>query len=257
MAASEEERLIVAAIEGDYDSAQDAIKRGADVNWANWTDNDWVSWSALMKASYKGHTEVAKLLLQEGAQVDLQNNTGQSALLCARDTKMMELLLKNGAHIDLQDNNGLTALMSASFRGDMEMVKLLLQKDAQVNLQNRVGWSALMWASNSGLTEMVNLLLRKGARVNLKNKAGFTALKLASESNKDTEVTNLLLQNGAEVELDDSFWTTLLSANQSEHAKLLLQKVDIAEVLNKPTFSVSMKSKILALSQSDDEVSAV
>ena len=33
-------------------------------------------WSALMSASRNGHGEVVKILLEKGAQVDLQNQNG-------------------------------------------------------------------------------------------------------------------------------------------------------------------------------------
>ena len=60
------------------------------------------------------------------------------------------MLLEKGAQVDLQGGNGLSALMRASSRGHYEMVKLLLKKGARVDLQNSLGRSALMNASLEG-----------------------------------------------------------------------------------------------------------
>ena len=57
-------------------------------------------WTALMHASYEGHTEVVKLLLGAGADVSLQNEKGKTALYYARiqgHTEVARLLKEAGA----------------------------------------------------------------------------------------------------------------------------------------------------------------
>ena len=93
------------------------IEKGIDVNWKNEDDGGK---SALMIASLNGKLEVVKLLLKNGAQVDLQDGGGWSALMCA------------------------------SVEGHAEVTKVLLEKGAQVDLKNNIGWSALMFASKHG-----------------------------------------------------------------------------------------------------------
>ena len=53
--------------------------------------------------------------------------------------EVVKLLLEHGAQVDLQEENGWSALMSASQNGHGEVVKLLLEHGAQVYLQMGVG----------------------------------------------------------------------------------------------------------------------
>ncbi len=81
---------------------QDEIVYAGDINMQ---DHD--GRSALMSASYNGHTEMAALLLEKGAHIDMQDNDGCSALMLASyigHSEVAALLLEKGAHIDMQDN---------------------------------------------------------------------------------------------------------------------------------------------------------
>ena len=103
----------------------------------------------LMWASYEGHTEIVKLLLERPeTDVNLQNHWGN------------------------------TALMFASYEGYTEIVKMLLERPKiDVNLQNSDGNTALIKASKWGHTEIVRMLLnKKGIKPLLKNKKGKTFL---------------------------------------------------------------------------------
>ena len=67
-----------------------------------WEDDRW---SALMIASHDGHTEVVKLLLDKGAQVNMQGKDGGSALMIASQnghTEVVKLLLDKGAQVDAE-----------------------------------------------------------------------------------------------------------------------------------------------------------
>ena len=66
-----------------------------------------------MFVSDNGHHQVMELLLKEGADVNIQNNDGWTALMIASDDghhQVVELLLKEGADVNIQNNNGWTAL---------------------------------------------------------------------------------------------------------------------------------------------------
>ena len=63
---------------------------------------------------------------------------------------MAKLLLENGAQVDLQQNDGWSALMLASRCGHCEVAKLLLENGAQVDLQQNDRSSALISASQNG-----------------------------------------------------------------------------------------------------------
>ena len=65
----------------------------------------------LIEAAKDGNLEVLELLLQQGANIDIQNNNGNTALIWAARNDRLEvvkLLLQQGANPDLRDNHGST-----------------------------------------------------------------------------------------------------------------------------------------------------
>jgi len=73
-------------------------------------------------------------------------------------------LLAKGADVNVKDSHGLTALMLASQNGHSEVVKLLLAKGADINAKANNGRTALMEASQNGHSEAVKLLKAAGAK---------------------------------------------------------------------------------------------
>ncbi len=53
---------------------------------------------------------------------------------------MVKLLLDRGAQVDLQDDNGSSSLLLASRHGHSDVVKLLLDNSAQVDSQDDMGY---------------------------------------------------------------------------------------------------------------------
>ena len=77
--------------------------------------------------------------------------------------KGLELLLQAGAEKDLQDRIGKTALQGAATLGHTKIVQLLLQAGADKDMRDQSGKTALMEAACNGHTEIVHLLLQAGA----------------------------------------------------------------------------------------------
>lgn len=83
--------------------------------------------TALMSAVFNGQEDVAKALLEKGADVKL-DAAGFNALSLAvehGDKKMVKLLLAAGADPKARPGAGLSALEKAQQRGDKDMVELL------------------------------------------------------------------------------------------------------------------------------------
>ncbi|UOE93328.1 ankyrin repeat domain-containing protein [Alkalihalobacillus sp. LMS39] len=137
----------------------------------------------IILALSQGFREMAILLLDYGASVDVKNDSGWSPLhqvIVDGQMDLIELFLDRGAELH-PDENGLTPLMVASLYNYPEIVSLLLGYDdnASVNATDEYGKTALMIASENGYTKIVNMLLKAGADVSIETEDGYTAEELA------------------------------------------------------------------------------
>ena len=70
---------------------------------------DWDDENALMKAADNNQTDVVRYLLNNGANVNKQNSSGDTALHFAffsNSTDAMRILLQHGARKDIKNNYG-------------------------------------------------------------------------------------------------------------------------------------------------------
>ena len=70
----------------------------------------------------------------------------------------MELLLKQGANANLQNEDGYTALLIAVSSGNKEIVQLLLENGADINIKNIDGKTAWSLAEERNYSKIVDLL---------------------------------------------------------------------------------------------------
>ena len=121
-------KLMLASSNGKIDAVRNLIyEQGADVNVKGTTDA--VGFTALMGASQNGHTEIVSMLLEKGADVDVNNINGSIA-----------------------------ALLRASYNGRLEVVKILLAYGADVNVMTKQNKTAFDMADVGGHTEIKKLL---------------------------------------------------------------------------------------------------
>lgn len=189
------------------------LERGANVNLQNHDGT-----TALFEATSVKSTELLKLLLNYGANIDLRDNDGNTALTTfawSMDIDIMKAFLENGANPNLQDKWGQTALhkVTECRNSKIESVMILLDKGANPNLQDNDGRTALMNTSSCGSTEIVKLLLKKGANPNLLNNMGNSALMNCVCSKSKPETVRLLLENGANPNIQSNGYTALYMAS--------------------------------------------
>ena len=102
-----------AALLGDLKAIQQHIRAGSDLNAIEPSGGS----SPLITATVFGKTDVARALIDAGADLDVTNNDGSTSLYCAAffcRTEIVEALLEKGADKGISNNYGLTALESVS-----------------------------------------------------------------------------------------------------------------------------------------------
>ena len=126
--------------------------------------------SPLMMAALKGHLDLARQLVERGADV---NKTGWTPLHYAATgghVAIIELLLEHHAYIDAESPNGTTPLMMAAQYGSIGAVKLLLDAGADPGLKNKLGLSAIDFAYRVNRTEAAELIASAMRRAQPKGK---------------------------------------------------------------------------------------
>jgi|GEM_PF-6728069 FOG: Ankyrin repeat len=118
--------LFYAAEHGHVEVARDLLANGAEPNALNDRDNEGAS--ALTMAVQEKHTEVARALLEYGASPDGLEDEPWIPLVKAvrnNDIATVTLLLNRGANPNLVDGYGSTAIGVARHRGFQEILDLL------------------------------------------------------------------------------------------------------------------------------------
>ncbi len=161
----------------------------------------------LFVAIQKGFTQVAKILIDEGASIAVKGAGQWGALHWAAyqgNLDLTETLLKKKSSINVSEGRGFMPLHFAANTGMVPLVKLLLAKKAKVHVVSEDGTTPLNWAVFSGCLDMVALLLEHGAKLNTQDMLGRGLLHWAMiKGNRD--IVKLLLHSGVNVDFPDQF----------------------------------------------------
>jgi len=163
------------------------------------TTHWWQESEELIEAASNGETETVKSLLAAGADVDVTDDAGETALSVAiykDDTQTIKVLLDAGADLGAKDSLGMTSLISAAMLSTSPVVRVLLDAGADVNAKSIGGFTALMFAVGPTGLDKVRILLDAGADVNAKTENGYSAL-ISAETDGHTEIAAVLREAGA------------------------------------------------------------
>ena len=191
--------LHLAAYYGNTELVRLFLDKGMDVNHLNGKKD-----TALLWAARWGHDETVTVLLQRNADPEIKNDKGSTALYWAiryQFPSTVSLLLTKGhANPNTSRKLGLVApIIIASAYGNTDIVaELLKHPNIDVNTKIRGGDTAIHNASREGWLKVVKLLIKAGARFDESDDLGNTPLLLAAR-NDHVDVAKHLIKLSADV----------------------------------------------------------
>ena len=258
--------LAAAAGEGWIDVVRLLISDGhvpIDQKEYNPSDGTASGWTALQWAVSSDQEDVVAYLAEQGADVDIRNPNGESPLLTiahdAGKLQMIRTLLEAGADPNLTDSSGNSAILYAMGAEALEVVALLIDYGADLNavgtdsatpllfgistystastlylLDQGVnvdpvdhnGMQPLHWAAMAGVPEVVEKLIDRGADPNVRNPDGTTPLIMAAQTDR-TRAARTLIERGADPNLAErGGWTPLVYAASNGNGELMRLLID-------------------------------
>ena len=214
--------LQYACIGGDSGIVERLIDGGAVIDYYS---RGTPKTNALCIALQQRNTTITKLLLDRGASPSLALDADVSFPLHSiisdghEDAlSLAQILLEHGADADLVDDQGMTAIALAVEKEDLEVVRLMLKKNAKTTLRltTHGGTNILALATRIRTTpqkslKMAELMLEHGMDVEFPTAARETPLWWAAK-NGNLDVARLLLDHGASIDSQDVLGRTALAA---------------------------------------------
>ena len=187
---------------------------------------DYLHRTPLYQALCRKNSRLVKCLVDCGADVNLYDGLGSTALWHAVDNNDFDIvntvLKAPNCDIAAKDNLGMTALHVAAVHGNMKILSALMKQGAVVDCQHVQGSTPLFIPCSGGHVLIVKFFLQHGADPNLVDNDGFGVLQVTLSQSCNDEVVDLLLYSGIAVinSVISSFgepFTKLLG--ESEHVK--------------------------------------
>ena len=188
----------------DINKTRSLINKGADVNAGKVPP--------LITASFKSNTEIVRMLLENGADTEVENQHGVTPLHWAAEKgndDIAEMLIEHGADVNHQSKNGGNPLVSAAMKGNLKIAKMLVEKGADIETENKHGITPLYWAAEKAHEDIAELLIEHGANVNHRTDNGSTPLSGAAFGG-NIKIVNMLLEKGANVNDENEHGVTPL-----------------------------------------------
>lgn len=147
--------LMIGAWEGNVAMMELFHSRGADINFVNAQGEQ-----ALMLAAWKGQIETVRWLLARGAQINRSARqwTALHYAVFAGHEEIARLLMQSGADVNARSTNGSSVLMMAAREGRVPLARLLISQGADATVRNDAGDSALLWSLRQGHLEIARAL---------------------------------------------------------------------------------------------------
>jgi ankyrin repeat protein len=226
------------------------VEHSQDVNSLGFADE-----TPLGVASRKGYHEIARVLLEHGANTEVRDRRDWSPLeqgLAQGSVETIRVLLDHSADVKALDLHRRTPLRFASYFGRLAAAQMLLEHgadpnakvsiksplhlasnesivlvlseyNADMNVQDNANWTPLHEALDHGReeAEVACMLVKNGADPNARNDKGLTPLHMASGGGY-LDVVRLLLQKSSDIHArDNDDRTPFQYASMEEHHEVM------------------------------------
>ncbi len=200
--------------------------------------------TALHIATISGHTGVVDYIIHQNGAIrtsdllhsqDISGATPLHESVRYGRTNICRMLLDAGSQVDALDSIGKTPLLLIVPKDSQsEIYNILIQHGANINQKDMYGDTVLHIATMAEVSpEVLELLVKEGAPVNERNKQGVTPLSLAIERKLDDEVV-FYAKNGADIFAEDREGNTpLTQALDSSTINMLKTLITSENVLSK------------------------
>jgi ankyrin len=197
---NEDTPLHSAASYGDLEMVQLLLGYEVDVDARTRRDEGWTplhdtAWnSSHLQNVVQSSPDVARILLEHGADVNARSNSGSTTMHIAADVEFARVLLEHGANVGAEDEEGRIPLRGATKKGSVELVRMLLEHAADINARTigPVAHGGEIW-ENRG-----RALLEHGVNVGTEGEGGRTPLHEATRE-WNVELVHMLLEHSADV----------------------------------------------------------
>jgi ankyrin repeat protein len=230
---------------------------GADIN-AQAKDGKTPLMEAISDgANLDARRAAVAFFIEAGANLDLTDTQGRSALYFALDSHEIEIahkLLDAGAGIqnDFVDKNGKGILAYAIERGSYDLTAKMLARGADPNPKD--GGLPLGYAISHGNKAIARLLVEAGADINAKNRRGETMF-LCALWEMDDDFTLWLIERGADVNCaagNGSGYSALMYAVHFGNLALVKKMLEAGADVRYREANTLKTALIIAARESDD-----
>jgi ankyrin repeat protein len=177
--------------------------------------------SLLMHSLYRGHRDLAELIVSKKNALDLFETASLGRLDRLREC-LREDSLRDAKIVNAHSKDGFTALHFACYFGQPEAARLLIEGGAAVDAvaANPTQVMPLHSAASARNLEAARLLLEHRAPVNARQQAGWVAIHAAA-LNGDRPMVELLLNHGADPKIANvDGKTPAMVAKEKGHGEL-------------------------------------
>ncbi|KAL3315310.1 hypothetical protein Ciccas_006064 [Cichlidogyrus casuarinus] len=145
--------------ENGFEIVQELLRNQANPNFAG----EQMRLFPLMEAAKVAREDVVALLLEYGADIELRNSSGNTALHVASlsgTATTARLLLKNGSDLEARNNRLQTPLHAAVEQSKLDTAEILLLAGARLDVVDKTAKTPLMLAARSLNNIMVDMIIK-------------------------------------------------------------------------------------------------